>query len=249
MKSRFLWVGLAALVLWAAAAPAPAQQQDGEAHFNSALTHMREGRATLALDEFKKAIRINGKNAYFYKGLGICYMQLRRYPEAVEALRRALQLNPYYVDARNDLGTALLVQGKREEGKAELLAAFNDPTNPTPEISARNLGQAYLEEKRWPDAASWFRSSLARNPQLVDAHLGLADALLAQNRTDEAVRAMEEAVKTVPEEPALLVSLGEAYYRAGRFHDAQARLEEAKAKDKTGAVSRKADALLKQFSK
>lgn len=248
MRMRMVRAVLAAGAL-AVAATAGAQQQDGEAQFNAGLTHLREGRATLALDEFKKAIRANGKNPYFYKGLGICYMQLKRFPEAVDALRRALQLNPYYVDARNDLGTALLMAGKREEGKTELLAAFNDPTNPTPEISARNLGQAYLEEKRWPDAASWFRSSLGRNPQLIDAHLGLADALLAQNRTDEAVRAMEEALKVAPNEPALLVALGEAYFRAGRFHDAQTRLEEAKAKDRTGAITQKADALLKQFTK
>jgi uncharacterized protein HemY len=60
---------------------------------------------------------------------------------------------------------------------------------------------------------------------------------------------MEDAVKAAPEEPALLVTLGEAYYRAGRFHDAQARLEEAKAKDRNGAITQKADALLKQFNK
>jgi Flp pilus assembly protein TadD len=248
MKTGTARTVLAVIVLLAAAA-AGAQQGDGEASFNNGLNHLREGRATLALEEFKKAVKQNGKNPYFQKGLGVCYLKLGRYGDAVGALRKALQLNPYYVDARNDLGTALLMSGKRDEGKAELLAAFNDPTNPTPELSARNLGLAYLEEKRWPDAASWFRSSVGRNPQLVDAHLGLGEALLAQGRSDEAVRAMEEGVKAVPDDPALLVGLGEAYYRAGRFHDARAKLEEARSKDRTGAVTRRADELLKQFNK
>ncbi|HET8646133.1 MAG TPA: tetratricopeptide repeat protein, partial [Vicinamibacteria bacterium] len=146
-------------------------------------------------------------------------------------------------------GTALVMSGKRDEGKAELLAAFNDPTNPAPEISAHNLGKAYLAEKRWPDAASWFKSSVGRNSLMADAHLGLNEALLAQGRTEEAVRAMEEAIKAVPDSPDLLVGLGEAYFRAGRFHDARARLEEAKAKDRTGAIVPKADAVLKQFTK
>jgi Flp pilus assembly protein TadD len=247
MKTGRLGSGVVALVL--AATAAGGQVPDGEAYFNQGITHMREGRAAVALEDFKKAVKQDGKNAYFYKGLGVCYLQLRRFPDAVAALRRALQINPYYVDARNDLGTALIMSGKREEGKSELLAAFNDPTNPSPELSARNLGNAYLEEKRWPDAASWFRSSLGRNPNQVDAHLGLADALIAQGRAEEAVRAMEEAVKSAPENPALLVSLGESYYRAGRFHEARARLEEAKSKDRTGAVTQKADALLKQFNK
>jgi Flp pilus assembly protein TadD len=248
MKTGRLGIAAAALVL-AAAAGARAQQPDGETYFNQGLTHMREGRAAQALEDFKKAVKQDSKNAYFYKGLGVCYLQLRRFPDAVGALRKALQLNPYYVDARNDLGTALIMSGKRDEGKAELLAAFNDPTNPAPELSARNLGAAYLEEKRWPDAASWFRSSLGRNAQLTDAHLGLSDALLAQGRTEEAVRALEEAVKGTPDNPALLMGLGQAYYRAGRFNEARARLEEAKTKDRTGTVTPKADALLKQFNK
>ena len=246
MKTGTLGTGLLAVMLAAATAGA---QQDGEAHFNNGLTHMREGRANMALEEFKQAVKQDGKNAYFYKGLGVCYLQLHRFPNAVEAFRRALQLNPYYVDARNDLGTALLMSGKRDEGKAELLAAFNDPTNPTPEVSARNLGAAYFEEKRFPEAANWFRSSLGRNAQLVDAYLGLSDALLAQGRSDEAARAMEEALKRLPGNAALLVALGEAYYRSGRFNEARTRLEEAKTMDRTGSVTQRANELLRQFNK
>jgi Flp pilus assembly protein TadD len=246
MKTGSLATGLAAL--WLAAA-APAVAQEGEAFFNQGLTHMREGRASMALENFKKAVKQDSKNPYFYKGLGVCYLQLGRAGDAVSAFRKALQLNPYYVDARNDLGTALLMAGKRDEGKAELLTAFNDPTNPSPELSARNLGAAFLEEKKWGEAANWFRSSLSRHPQLVDASLGLSDALLAQGRADEAARAVEDALKATPDQPALLVALGEAYYRTGRFHEARDKLEEAKLKDRTGAISKKADALLKQFDK
>ena len=247
MKTGTLATQAAALLL-AAAATAVAQS-DGEANFNQGLTHMREGRPGMALEDFKKAVKQDGKNAYFYKGLGVCYLQLGRAGDAASALRKALQINPYYVDARNDLGTALIMSGKREEGKAELLTAFNDPTNPTPELSARNLGSAFLEEKRWGEAANWFRSSLSRNPRLLDSSLGLSDALLAQGRAEEAARATEDALKGAPDNPALLVALGEAYYRIGRFHEARDKLEEAKLKDRTGTVSKKADALLKQFDK
>jgi Tfp pilus assembly protein PilF len=241
---------MAALVLAAAAGPAwPQSAQDGEAHFNIGLTHLREGRAALALEEFRKAVKTDAKNPYFQKALGIAYMQLRKYPDAIQAFRTSLKLNPYYVDVRNDLGSALLFAGKREEGKAELLAAFNEPTNPTPEVSARNLGQAYLEEKNFGEAATWFRSSLARNNKTVDVHLGLAESLQGMSRADEALRALEEAVKLVPGEPALLLALGQAYYGAGRFSESRARLEEARNKDGNGPTARRADELLKQFAK
>src|SRR5207245_2181820 len=122
---------------------------DSEASFNAGLAHLRENRPALALEQFKKAVKEDPKNAYAYKGLGLTYAQLGKLSDAVASFRKALELNPYYVDVRNDLGSALVLSGKRAEGKAEFLAAFNDPTNPTPEMSARNLGQAYLEEKNY----------------------------------------------------------------------------------------------------
>ena len=111
---------------------------------------MREGRVDMALDDFKKAVKADPKNPYFQKGLGKAYAAKRKWGDAIEAFRKALELNPYYVDVRNDLGTALILGGQPRGGaRRSSSPLFGDPTNPTPEISARNLGQAYLEEKNY----------------------------------------------------------------------------------------------------
>jgi Flp pilus assembly protein TadD len=238
---------LAVFVLAALAAAAEQAKTDGEANFLAGLTHLQENRPALAVEEFKKAIRLDDKSPYSHKGLGIAYTQLRRYPDAIEALRKALELNPYYVDVRNDLGTALILSGKREEGKAEFLAAYNDPTNPRPEITSHNLANAYLEEKKYAEAANWFRTSLGRHKHNVEAYLGLADALLALGRPDEVVPALEGGLKELPNHVGLLTMLGDAYYRAGRFTEAKARLEEAARRDPMGASGRRAVELLKHL--
>jgi Tfp pilus assembly protein PilF len=222
---------------------------DAEARFNAGLTHLRDGRPKLALTEFQSAIKQDPKNPYFHKGLGLAYATLKRFGDAADAFRKALELNPYYTDVRNDLGMALVLAGKRQEGKAEFLAAFNDPTNPTPEISSRNLGQAYYEEKNYAEAANWFRSSLNRNKEYADAYLGLADAFVALGRPDDAVTTLETGAREAPTSTAIQLSLGEAYYRAGRFADARARLEDARKKDPSGADARRAAELLKHFPK
>jgi Tfp pilus assembly protein PilF len=203
----------------------------------------------LALEEFKRAVKEDPKNPYFQKGLGLAYTAKRNWKEAIAAFRKALEINPYYVDVRNDLATALIGSGDREGGKKEFLGAFSDPTNPTPEISARNLGQAYLEEKNYPDAISWFRTSLTRNKKYADPYLGLADALLASERLDEAVAQLEAGVAELPEDAALLLALGQAYFKAGRFGEARARLEEAVRKDPAGPAGREAAAQLKALPK
>ena len=249
MLSSFRLAAVAAVLCISSSAWTQAPANDSEARFNAGLTHLRDGRPKLALEEFQNAIKQDPKNPYFHKGLGLAYATLKRFDDAVGAFRKALELNPYYTDVRNDLGLALMLSGKRPEGKAEFLAAFNDPTNPTPEISSRNLGQAYFEEKNNAEAANWFRSSLNRNQAYPDAYLGLADALVALGRAEEAVATLETGAREVPESTAMQLALGEAYYRAGRFADARARLEDARKKDPAGADARRASELLKHFPK
>ncbi len=235
-----------AILLPPSAPTSAAQSVDGEARFSTGLTHLREGRIDLALEEFKKAVKADPKNPYFQKGLGQAYAAKRKWADAADAFRRALELNPYYVDVRNDLGMALILGGNREAGKKEFLAAFGDPTNPTPEISARNLGQVYYEEKNYAEAASWFRTSLNRNKGYGEAYLGLADSLTASGRPEEALLQLESGVKEAPEDPYLLVALGQAYLKAGRFTEARTRLEDAVRKDPTGPAGRRAATLLKE---
>jgi hypothetical protein len=47
----------------------------------------------------------------------------------------------------------------------------------------------------------------------------------------------------------MLVALGEAYYRAGRFDEAKPRLETVAAKDPGGPAGRRAAELLQKFPK
>ncbi len=231
---------------------------DPDATFNAGLAHLKDGRPAVALEEFKRAVKLDPKNALYYKGLSVAYSQMAdlcppadegcrqgNLKEAVAAARKGLELNPLYVDIHNDLGTALLKAGKRDEGKRELVTAFNDATNPTPEVSARNLGQASFEDRNYVEAINWFRTAIKRNKSYPDPYLGLADSLVATGRPDEALLALEAGVKELPGHPALLVALGEAYQRAGRLADARARLEEAASKDPSGPAGKRALELLK----
>jgi tetratricopeptide (TPR) repeat protein len=240
---RFFLLALAV----SAPAVAAAQSVDAESSFNAGLNHLREGRPAMAVDAFKKAVREDGKNPYFQKGLGQAYLAIGKYDDAIGAFRKALELNQYYVDVRNDLGTALVLSGRRNEGKNEFLAAFNDATNPTPEISSRNLGNAYLEEKHYTEAINWYRTSLNRNKSYPDAYLGLGDSLVGAGRLEEAVGVLETGAKECPQSAAVLLSLGEVYSRVGRLGEARSRLEEARKRDPVGPAGRRASQLLQQF--
>jgi Tfp pilus assembly protein PilF len=246
-KSVVLSVTLAVLL---PALPARAQSSpEAEMRFSTGVMHLREGRVDLALEEFKKAVKEDGKNPYFQKGLGLAYSAKREWKPAIEAFRKALELNPYYVDVRNDLAAALIGSGDREAGKKEFLAAFSDPTNPTAEVSARNLGQAYFEEKNYPEALNWFRTAIGRNKDYSDGYLGMADALAASGRNEEAVAQLQAALVEIPGDPALELALGQALLRAGRYTEARTHLEEAMRTDAAGPLGRAAAEQLKSVPK
>ena len=71
------------------------------------------------------------------------------------------------------------MSGDREGGSRRSSSAFSDAMNPAPEISAYNLGRAYLEEKNYAEAVNWLRTSLNRNKAYSEAYLLLAETLLA----------------------------------------------------------------------
>ncbi len=219
-------VQVLAIALQLVAGGSIAAAQDGEVEFNSGLTHLREGRVDLAIESFKTAVNKDKKNPYFYKGLGgQAYSSSGQFKKAVGAFEKALEINPYYVDVRNDLGTALILAGRRQEGLDQLLKAFNDPTNPTPELSSRNLGQAYFESGQYSHALNWYRTSLGRNEDYTDAYLGVWDCLEATGDVESGILNLEAGVKQLPEEYRIWLELGRAYFEVGRFKDAQEALD------------------------
>lgn len=242
-------IGGLLLLLAATDLSAQSFNAEAEAKFNVALAHIREGRIDMAIDTIKQAIKLDPKNAFFYKGLGTAYAAKQKWNEAIEAYRKALELNPYFSDVRNDLGTSLILSGKREEGKKEFLNLFSDPTNPTPEMTARNLGQVYFEEKNYAEALNWYRSAITRAKTYPDAYLGAADSLLGLGKLDEAIQTLEAAQRELSDNAQINLALGEVYFKAGRFSEARQRLETAARRDPSGVSGRRALELLKDFPK
>ncbi|HEY9231784.1 MAG TPA: tetratricopeptide repeat protein, partial [Blastocatellia bacterium] len=80
--------------------------------------------------ETKRALAINPKAGEFFDTLAHFAVNNRRYNEAVEFDRRAVELSPHLWGAHTQLGIQLLRVGKITEGRAELERTFaGDPFN------------------------------------------------------------------------------------------------------------------------
>jgi tetratricopeptide (TPR) repeat protein len=237
-----------------------AQDPDAEMRFGAGVRLLRDGFPDRALVELEAALKKDPGNAFYLKGMSVAYSQLAdrckpndsgcrnaNLKKAIESAQKALVANPDYVDARNDLGIALLRMGKRTDGKAELAKAFADPQCPTPEVTAWNLGNAFFEEKEYSEAMTWFQAALNKNKSLAAAYVGIADVLVTLGQPDAAILQLETGLKESNGNASLQLSLGDAYVKAGRLQDARAAYEGVIKKDPAGAAGRQAILKLKSI--
>ena len=111
--------------------------------------------------------------------------------EAIERLRKAIEIYPTFMMAHNDLGALLLDQGHVDEAIAELLRALElDRKAFNPHL---NLGVAYLRQQRLPEAVDVLRKATSLESTSGAAHLYLGIALKASNDFAAAERELHTA--------------------------------------------------------
>lgn len=89
-----------------------------DAHGNIGLAYLEQGQLDDSIRHLGKALKL-GHNPDTANNLGVAYMRKRRPQDAVRSYRQALYQRPDYAEAHHNLASALLIQGKFEEGWAE----------------------------------------------------------------------------------------------------------------------------------
>ena len=93
------------------------------------------------------------------------------------------------------------------------------------------LGFVRLEAGECAGATRHFKAAIAARVPSADPHLGLAECLSAEGRTDAAARALAAADRLEPGNPVVLANLGMLALDGGRDAEAIARLRAALASD------------------
>lgn len=86
--------------------------------------------------------------------------------------------------------------------------------------AALGLALTYRGRDHWPRAEVAYREAVSRDPRNANAHGWLAELLIAQGRTEEAVRAMERATASDPLSGIHFAVYGNHLRIAGRADDA-----------------------------
>lgn len=116
---------------------------------------------------------------------------------ALDALNKARELDPHRAQVDAMLSRVLTLAGKPDEGLSAIQRAMS--LNPQYPVFWKGiLGYAYFGLERYEDAERAFNAASAAYPSHAAIHAGLAAALSAAGRIDEARAAIEELLKLSP---------------------------------------------------
>lgn len=87
------------------------------------------------------------------------------------------------------------------------------------------LGDIYRQKEQWEDAENEYRKTLALDPKDQSASLGLAMALFADGKSEEALAIDKALLKAAPDDAKENLLVGEILVRSGHFTDAEIYLK------------------------
>lgn len=159
-----------------------------------------------------------------------------RHDEAIEHLRKALELNPAYATAAANLGKALLAKAAAQPASSshpllmlqglDCLRQASDMSPDNPQLMTL-LGSSLLEAGRSHEALPVLQRAVSLWPDNAAAHADLARAFAALNRDTEAERCVLAALHHEPTNASYLSFYGSILRRMNRLPESLEKLRAA----------------------
>ncbi len=183
------------------------------------------GREYLQRDEFalaeaeyrqlvKAAAGDNRALAPALRDLGQVLVRQRKTAEAIEVLRRALQVAGQGAGVRREIH-ALITEAYRAEGKLPELIVLLESSRTHDFDEVVTLGLLLEETGQVDRALDVYRRALHLNPRHIDTHLKIIHLLQAQGELDQAIRQFEALIRAVPGNPDFSLELCEILIQRG----------------------------------
>jgi len=187
------------------------------------LIALRGGLDQVAFDHLSKAIQLNETIPDLHGGIAEALLRLGRFEEALAHYRRAVALDPHYVEALYNGGN-LLLKLKRFE---EALASYERVLALEPGFAEaiHNRGNALYELGRFEEALAYYDRALAIRPRFAAALSNRGGVLSALKRHEEALETCDQALGIDPANVTALANRGNALFELRRYPEAAAAFE------------------------
>ena len=165
------------------------------------INALREmGKVDAAVEEAKKALRVNANSLEIYNDLALVYLDSAA--DGGDSVAKRLSMATFY------LGLAREKQGGEEHPRVQY-----------------NLGRVNHLKGNMYLAKAYYKKALEADPDMIQCALALSAIYLDDRNYGDAVPVLEKAVALEPENPSIRLNLGIAYRGVERYAEAQREYE------------------------
>lgn len=172
----------------------------------------------------QQALQLNQQLALSHAATGWVRDSQGRHDQALLAFEQALRIDPG--DFFAWYGKVLVLRHARRYQEALATLASANARFPRERVFWDELGTVRFEQADYPGAEQLFRRSLALQPDVVAGYANLNAALLYQDKSDEALRVLQQGLQIRPS-ARLFGNLGKVLFDRGDYVGAAAAFESA----------------------
>jgi tetratricopeptide (TPR) repeat protein len=199
--------------------PNPAAVQQVAPLLALAAKLLRAGRPVDAIAPLRDAALLEPFNPTIQHDLGLACLEVGCVPDAIAAFERAVAIRPRFSDAYFRLGIALEKQG--DIGGA--IVAYDRATHLLPSLTEAwfRAGALVYELGHRGEAIGCFRRAAATGGKTSFGRLGMARALLTEDRNQEAEKVLRQLLARDPGNAMAHDLMGNLLSEFGRFDEAR----------------------------
>ena len=179
--------------------------KNASAHYDLALVRLKLDDFARAERSFRSALDLRLPFPEAWVGLATAVEALGRDDDALAALERAIAERPDYAGALFNAAALLRKRGRLDTAIAYVRRAL--AVEPEHYLEHARLGADLATVGRFADAEASWRAALALKSDVVETHRGLANALIAQGRNQEALHVLFDAVAQSRGDPEAIGAL------------------------------------------
>ena len=189
-----------------------------DVHNHLGLIHYQREEWDKAEQEFKLALDLVEYSELYYN-LSLAHNKQGDFENAVNAILKAIALDPDYSEARNQLGNLYLAMNRLQEAAKEFEKAIElDPTHVT---AHNNLGLIYSQRGKTEDAIKAFQEAVRLDPNSAEAHNNLGSLYIGQGGYNKALPELKRALEIRPDYIKAIINLGMLYVNLHDFQNAE----------------------------
>ncbi len=163
-----------------------------EAITTLALLYSEEGDTAHAL-QVLSSVPATGRSAKLYSALGTTYEQRKDYKNAIEAYKKAIQLDRDNLDAIRGLAENLLNDGQMDAALDQYkIIADANPEDPQTYL---RIAEIYRKQEKYDLALESLKKAETMVPDSMEVPYNLALVYQAQGRSDEAAKILQDLLK------------------------------------------------------